>query len=252
MRTVLPIVGQRILVCLSVCLTATVAAVPASAQGYGQPYAKPVYSAGPAPFAPPSRAGASRRSIDQSPREFGAYGRPNIWQGLYIGGHVGADFGGADADKSVSPTGGLHVGYNWQWNNVVAGLEVDASAKSLEASRNYGGGVRTEASQDWASSMRLRLGYAFDNTLIYATGGYAIGNFDVGLRQPGVAYKSNDTLNGYVVGAGVEMKFAPNWSGRVEGLYYGFAEKTYAFPTGTVKTDVDYATVRAGLTYHFN
>ncbi len=241
MRIVSPMVRQGVLVCGFAVSLAVVSAGSASAQGYGQPYPKPAYRA------PPTRYEPSRRPIDQSPRDTLPEYRPPIWQGLYLGAHLGADF----ATSQNALTGGLHLGYNWQFDHIVAGFEIDGSGKSISATENFAGG-RAEGSQDWLSSVRLRLGYATGGTLFYVTGGYAVGNFEVALSTPGASYKLNEALNGYVLGGGVEMKFSPNISGRIEALHYGFAENTYSFPIGTVKADVDYTTVRAGLTYHFN
>src|SRR5712664_4156740 len=54
------------------------------------------------------------------------------WTGFYIGVHGGGGFGDNKFDMKPTltrkPSGGLvggHAGYNWQYGNVVGGLEVD-------------------------------------------------------------------------------------------------------------------------------
>src|SRR5262245_42749208 len=49
--------------------------------------------------------------------------RPSIWQGLYAGAHLG--WGSSGSLDGV--VGGGQVGYNWQVNQIVYGLEADAS-----------------------------------------------------------------------------------------------------------------------------
>lgn len=204
----------------------------ALAQGYGNPYA------------PPS---GGVRPIDQSPRPDLPLYQPPIWQGLYLGGHLGGDLG-----ASGGATGGVHLGYNWQRDNFVAGLELEGDVKSLQAAGSVPGLVTATGVQDWQSSMRLRLGYGVGNALLYATGGFAVGNLSLDVNDRGKRYSHESTMRGFVLGAGVDMKFSANISGRIEALHYGFAEKTYNFPTVQVRGEVDTTTVRAGLTYHFN
>ncbi len=69
------------------------------------------------------------------------------------------------------------------------------------------------------SASRLRLGYAFDNFMIFAAGGFSLAkaNVDDGLAD------DDAWLKGFTVGAGIEAKFAENWSARVEYLYINYA-----------------------------
>ena len=225
---------------------------------YGEPYAPPAYA--PPPYDKPSGVGR-RRAMDDTPRrQFDAEApRPNIWQGLYVGGHVGYVTGSATPSASswdkvdLSGAGlGLHAGYNAQFGNWVVGLETDGTWSNASGSRVFTDPSSVDAHSNWTSSLRLRAGYAFNNVLVYATGGAALGNFDIGVTTPSVSSVISQTSLGYVVGAGVEMKFARNWSGRLEALHYGFNNKTYDFATGSVPVDLGTTTVRAGLSYHFN
>jgi opacity protein-like surface antigen len=62
----------------------------------------------------------------------------------------------------------------------------------------------------------------------------------------------SDTLVGYAVGGGVEMKLSQHVSARLEALHYGFGDSTMQAPQGTLRIDPDVTTVRAGLTFHWN
>ena len=84
------------------------------------------------------------------------------WSGSYIGLNAGYAFGTSNQNTVVSApgtwfvggepaavavagagsaspkgfTGGIQLGYNWQWNRVVFGLEADANAFMLKGSSN--------------------------------------------------------------------------------------------------------------------
>ena len=117
--------------------------------------------------------------------------------------------------------GGGQIGYNYQFtpgSGVVVGLEADAQYVDFGAQRNRfafatinGGGIipgtlvynpNGLSGLDYFGTVRGRLGYAFDRTLVYATGGFAYGSG--GGRQFGSGVSSNDFQTGYTVGGGVE------------------------------------------------
>ena len=52
-----------------------------------------------------------------------------------------------------------------------------------------------------------------------------------------------------MVGAGIEQAFLPNWSAKVEYLYFGLGDKTYF---GAVNSgDLNFHTIKFGLNYRF-
>jgi outer membrane immunogenic protein len=65
---------------------------------------------------------------------------------------------------------------------------------------------------------------AYDRALIYATGGLIYGRVEVSQNTvfSGTQYASNQatTRTGWTAGGGIEFAFAPNWSGKLEALYY--------------------------------
>jgi outer membrane immunogenic protein len=182
-----------------------------------------------------------------------AQGRPDIWTGLYVGAHVGGGFGKwEDGVDSISPrgaVGGGHLGYNYQIQNGVIGLEADISASGI--SKTYTDPLgEIEFANNYLGSVRGRLGYAAGPVLLYGTLGVAFTKVEVtgtafGLGTDSVS--SNET--GFVWGGGVEWKFTPNVSIRAEGLQYRFSDifKDEAGPGLDNRVNV----IRGGITYHF-
>jgi outer membrane immunogenic protein len=162
------------------------------------------------------------------------------WTGFYIGIEGGGDFrrykyrwAGADygLDKDAGLIGGV-VGYNWQMNNFVIGLEGDAAAV-LGGDRAYtfNGNVvySNRYNSNYAAAIRGRLGIsAWDRALLYVAGGVAFG--DAELRYRGVGYTNADyttSRTGWTIGAGVDYAMNPNWIARVEYRYVDLGRGGY-------------------------
>jgi outer membrane immunogenic protein len=105
-----------------------------------------------------------------------------------------------------------------------------------------------------------QVGYAFNNVLLYAKGGAAVtdNKYSSFFTASGLVWNqaSQDRWGG-VVGAGVEVGFAPNWSVAVEydHLFMGTNNITFA-PTAIavgrtddIKQNVDMGTVRVNYTF---
>jgi len=75
-----------------------------------------------------------------------------------------------------------HVGYNYQINQWVFGLEGSVDGTSLSNTRRGvlpdGTTITAQSRADIQGSIRGRLGIAWDRALIYATGGVAFGGFN--------------------------------------------------------------------------
>lgn len=212
------------------------------------------------PVAAPSRLGHDRRPLDGTYRRAANpeydYTPPPIWNGVYLGGHFGysiAEMSGPRFDNLESSGGvfGGHLGYNWQAGNIVLGLESDWSWHDNGGSREYSGYANLGASLDQAASLRVRLGYTFDNAMIYATAGGAAASASIAQNLGPYQTRQQEMLYGYAVGAGLEVKLSHNTSGRIEAMYYGFDDKTFHFNSGWMAIDTGVMTVRAGLTFHF-
>ena len=224
------------------------------------------------------------------------------WSGVYAGIHAGYTFGersdvatsglpgnaginianvaigaraasvGLDRDGFI---GGGQIGYNWQSNSPwVWGLEADISYTDVNARRDFvtfnaaGAPLNNTLSSkmDYFGTVRGRLGYAWDRTLVYATGGLAYAEVEnnaaffapvTGALQ--FAGSNRDTKTGYTVGGGIEHAWMGNWTVKAEYLYYdlGTTDVTVAAIPGvgagaynsSFKNDGHI--VRAGLNYKF-
>lgn len=237
-------------------VTAAALAPASSQQRYGAPvtYGEP-YGPPPAAARRPARSklGEPYRATADPYRV-----RPALWHGFYIGGNGAYVSGSASPalyGSSIDLSGGafgIHAGHNWQFDPWVIGIEGDFGWSNADGSRGFPGPSLVASQNDWLMSVRLRAGYSISNVLLYATAGVAWGNFDLSIADSSGWARSSDTLLGYVVGAGVEMRLAPNWSARVEGLYYGFGDSDMRIGGTSVPFDASTTTIRAGVTYHFN
>lgn len=196
------------------------------------------------------------------------------WTGIYVGiqgGWAWANVSGTGTDLagtfpgsySYRPdglVGGGHVGFNYQFpSNVVVGLEADIEASGIDGSGNYLNTVGTAYTHstdiDWLGSVRGRLGYAFNNWLVYATGGFAWAKADYSVAFTGAApfHTWSKTHTGWTLGAGVEYGFTPSLSGRLEYRYsdFGSGSDSNAAVNSVDSLDLDSHAVRIGLSYRF-
>lgn len=199
------------------------------------------------------------------------------WSGLYLGAHVGygeANFDGClectDADDILDAgdldlngvAGGIHGGYNHQFDSFVLGVEGDLTWTGFEDEGDAPNGSGTEAGDhhvgevDLLASVRGRLGFAFDRALIYGTGGVAFTQASWETHQHGNDDKAKFNDLGGVVGGGIEYAATDAISVRAEGLYYFFGDKEDItnFHSATGEDDDvefdDAFVVRVGATWH--
>lgn len=189
------------------------------------------------------------------------------WTGFYVGlqgGYQWASTGGSyntvpagvPVAYSYDPKGWLfggHLGYNYQINQVVFGLEGDVEWSNVKRSHIAAAGIYHQTQIDWQASLRARLGLAVDRALIYVTGGlaYADMNYSQGNLglAPNIAYSKSKF--GYTVGAGVEYAFTNNITGRVEYRYTDFGRVSAANAAWTDSAKTDAHAVRVGASYKF-
>jgi outer membrane immunogenic protein len=177
-------------------------------------------------------------------------GATTVWNGPYIGLHGGYGWGDFKSTvpgvtTSLDPAGafgGFQGGYNWQFApRWMLGIESDSSWGSLKES---GGANKVEI--DATGTIRGRLGYTMNKTLVYGTGGLAWGHVDSTTATGGIV--SDHYLLGWTAGAGVEYRFAPRWSAKLEYAYMDFPDLRET--AGIVIHDkLDIHTVKIGLNY---
>jgi outer membrane immunogenic protein len=138
---------------------------------------------------------------------------------------------------SLDTSGGIvggQAGCNYQTGNYVIGIEGDADWVDRKGSQAISTNVTgffpavataTETLQS-LSTIRGRLGYAFDHLLLHGTGGIAFGNtndfYSFTSGPGGVTLLNTYSSNrlGGTAGAGVEYAFGYGWSAKLEGLWY--------------------------------
>jgi outer membrane immunogenic protein len=212
-----------------------------------------------------------------------------MWTGWYIGANIGGSFGTANESATFagvpvgtsSPRldgvlGGAQLGYNWQANAWVFGLEADIQGTSEDGSNSASrtvlipgialipatGTLNYSEKLPWFGTVRGRLGVlANPNWLLYATGGLAYGEVDTNttftLGATSLGNNFDTTRVGWTIGGGVEAWLSRNWTAKVEYLYVdlGSFSNTYTglgvFTPVTLSTHVTDNIVRAGLNYHF-
>lgn len=179
----------------------------------------------------------------------------NTWTGFYIGAM------GGYAEENASGLGTLSggfaggtIGYNWQTGPMVLGIEADAAWADVSA----GLGIPGLASVDYTirsmGTVRGRIGYAFDQVLIYATGGYAWSDNRLAATFGALSVSDSQFHNGWTVGAGFEYMFAPKWSFKAEYLYKSLEGESYftaTVPGGVPIGTINLNSVQVGVNYHF-
>jgi len=174
---------------------------------------------------------------------------------------------------------GAFAGYNWQWDDVVAGLEMSyvhgnmggtaSASEAFTTTNTLSDGLfhsvsATSSSQIAISDMatfRARAGYAFGCFLPYAFGGGALGNASItqsvtvqdaastNILGPFTSFlplmatkgTADHMIYGYTAGLGMDIKLVGGLFMRAEWEYSRFVDQ--------VDTSVN--TVRAGLGYKF-
>jgi len=213
----------------------------------------------------------------------------------------------ATTSAPVSNTGfigGGQIGYNYQFNNgfffndsFVVGIEADIQgvATGNHAGTFVGSGVpvgfpaetitstvSATKQVDYIGTIRGRFGFLVTPTLlVYGTGGLAYGQTNAGVSiaqqnlpagsdfsAPFSTFGTRDNSRvGWTAGGGLEWLFWPNWSAKVEYLFYDLNSETFALSpltnrftdTGGIvfssspfaRARFDGNIVRVGLNYHF-
>ncbi len=227
------------------------------------------------------------------------------WTGFYVGGNLGYSWGrssdfstltngagtvlfsGADRSNLDGIVGGGQIGYNWQVQNWVWGLEADIQGTGEKGTRAFicpagvctptppailavalaGPAVPVSLSQkiDWFGTVRGRVGFlATPTVLFYATGGLAYGDVNstetIGIVP--VSFSRSDTRVGWTVGAGIEGAIGGNWTAKLEYLYMDLGTTSGpfltaipalggGFVTSTYSSHITDNILRAGVNYKF-
>ncbi|WP_454851028.1 outer membrane protein [Rhizobium binxianense] len=189
------------------------------------------------------------------------------WTGFYLGVNAGGGFAGDDeVGLSAGETfigkfgsleasgffGGAQLGYNYQLDsNWVIGLETDFQGGKIHDSVTENG-LHSSSKVNWYGTLRPRVGYSFDHTLLYGTGGLAYGHVDYKSSVDGVDLIDQDkTRVGWVLGAGLEHAFTDHLTAKLEYQYVNFEDFHARGGDFSSKVTPDFHSVRVGLNYKF-
>ncbi len=185
------------------------------------------------------------------------------WSGFYVGVQMGGIAGNADVSIPSYPSsfgldpdgvaGGIYAGYNWLLDNDwLIGIEVSGNFISSDDEGLSGNGTeRYRLEQNWDAAILLRIGKVIDDTWMpYITGGAAWTELEA--SYPGTTRgSSKDTISGWTLGAGIEVKLSTNIHARIEYRHSDYG--TAHFSNGGVVSNVDYKDDRImfGISYRF-
>jgi len=212
--------------------------------------------------------------------------------GEFAGGLIQLDVSNGLFPRSIDDdeydfSGGIGIGYDHQFGNWIGGLAIDGSFASLDIEHRFSRvdpnpaapftGVITNTSYqteiDWFATARVRLGYAFnDDLMFYGTGGFAMGDvtnhFAINIPElpvgsgvpfnlPGETHSGTET--GFVIGVGLEKKLTENLrlTFSLEYVDLGDVNVRAVDPVNFPGQELNYrfenefATAKVGLTFSF-
>jgi outer membrane immunogenic protein len=179
-------------------------------------------------------------------------------------------------DKTAFIGGGL-AGYNWQNDNMVYGIEADATSGDGTSSVTActvpdGCFVTTHDSfttlnhlkTDWSARLRGRIGFVSGGSLFYAAAGYSYA--DTKLSLVGLCYNAatptvplvfnfgrSKNLSGFNIGAGMERPLGEHFVARIEYVYDDYGNNTYAGSAewNDRRISANNGSVRVAVAYRF-
>jgi outer membrane immunogenic protein len=207
---------------------------------------------------------------------------PFTWTSCYAGLQAGGGFGQTnltDSAGTIAATGvvgftsantgidgyllGGQIGCDYQFaSNWVAGFEGSAGWGNISGNTTVaipGDSVNFTENTDLLTSVTARIGYAWNDWLLYAKGGAAwTGNRYSASDAAGLfAFAGLETRLGWTAGAGIEWALSRNWSVKLEYDYYGFGTRSVTFIdntisgiAGPVNINQNIQIVKLGLNFH--
>ena len=210
--------------------------------------------------------------------------RPYSWTGFYVGANIGYGWGDVsvrDTNGGVLPgpfeydtrglLGGIQVGYNKQFDSLVAGLEIEGGyLGATNGEFRIPSSLPPNFQRLWVDSglygiIAARLGIAIQSrTLLYGKAGAIWFDGEAGQKttRPGYVTHMADGFNGWAYGGGVEHMLQGGWSVKLEYMRLDFGTVTgdqenvgdNSSPIGFKfinKHDFAVDTVKLGINYRF-
>jgi len=171
------------------------------------------------------------------------------WTGCYVGAQVGGGMqSNTEGSSGVTGKGAIaggQAGCNYQDGNWVFGLEGEGYWSGIKTTSGFTeiasvlnpngfGTDTTTVKNNNDFTIAARIGIAFDRTLIYGKGGWAWGSFKsfessncCSIGNPTNTFASSGTLDGFLIGAGIEHALTRNWTVKLEYDYIGFGTEQF-------------------------
>jgi len=204
------------------------------------------------------------------------------WSGLYFGAFggyarfptsstttvtAGGAFDSADSFTANNAQFGAQVGFDYvsPWR-VLVGFAADGSSGFDHTSTITSPGPNVfsqETKFTVGGTVRTRLGYAFNNVLVYGTGGWAwsattltrtqlVGK--TGNASAGTAETISPNLSGWTAGGGLALGFWRNWELFAEYRYISYGAYTAIYPAAlrTMSASTTVTSILGGVNFKFN
>jgi outer membrane immunogenic protein len=188
------------------------------------------------------------------------------WSGMYVGASVGGTCFDGSADIQGTPYVAAHMedcgykvsghaGYNYQVDHMVFGLEADLGYTNVSAENI---GTASTFGKDWDGSIKSRMGFAMDNTLIYGLAGYSMARAEYGesytVPAPG-STEEQKWHHGWSIGMGIEHAITDVIRLRGEYAYTKYmSDDSYVSACGGCYVEGDFGnlhTFTMGVSYAF-
>lgn len=171
------------------------------------------------------------------------------WGGFYLGVYGGYTWLQAETNSTPQSDGdgfslGGFTGYNWQFDNrIVTGLEAQGAYVDSDTQT---GNINVE--QDWDASLRARLGYAFENSLLYSFAGLAV----TGVEAQAITGADDNTLTGFDIGAGLEFEIFEDVTARIEYDYDNYSGESFSLgASGAPEVELESHNINVGVGLKF-
>lgn len=160
--------------------------------------------------------------------------------------------------------GGIYIGVQKQYNNFLFGVELDYALSSFEDSKQQASLYDTnnyEVKINNIASLSGKVGYAFDNNLIYGRLGYITAKISTQSEEPLFQHigTSSERHSGYLIGIGYDRALNENVTLGINYNHYKFNDKTQSgqdlsnfIPTYEVNLGPSLDTLMFKLSYKFN
>ena len=159
------------------------------------------------------------------------------WTGLYLGINGGGAWGredwldnvgaGGGVSEKFRPNGGVfggQVGFRWQWNQLVLGIEGTWDWAGLHDTLAPGGATEEFKITSFYTATGQIGWAAWDRFLVYVKGGWAGAATKADVNLGGDIASNSQTVSGWTVGGGVDYAI---WQNVIVGVEYDHFEFNY-------------------------